>query len=357
MNRRLPAVIATLAFSLAGVGLTGCAQFGQPRIASSHRTAPPRTFALAVTVNGVLQPTPQQWAGIQAKFAEALRARGLVLVTDLALADRIIRVDFTPDPENPDEGGVARVIGTRSNPRDAATIASTTSVGRYPTSFGYLGSFQNASWSYGGYSNGYYGYGDSYYDGYSYGSATLNPVTAPIGSKPSNPPHRHNPSTREDCPPTQTYIRQLPGTLAADFGSQHTPADHPRSSPSSGNRGSWRGERTYSQSDSSPSSRPERTYSRSESSGSRGDRSYSRSDSSGSRSERSWSRSDSHSRSEPSYSHSEPSYSRSESSHSSPTISLPMSSADYSASSASPGSPSFVGPVVDSSANSNVLPH
>src|SRR5687767_574218 len=89
MKRGLFLVLLTLVV----FGTVGCASFARKSAAPQYR---PRAFALAVTVNGVLLPTPQQWAAIQAKVADELAAHGWVLVTDLALADSILRIDFTP---------------------------------------------------------------------------------------------------------------------------------------------------------------------------------------------------------------------------------------------------------------------
>lgn len=354
----------------------GCAGFARKSTATSY-ARPPRAFALAVTVNGVLQPTPQQWAAIQAKFADVLAAQGAILVTDLSLADKIIRIDFTPDPTDPENRGHARVIAMRDNPLHI--LASTTRVGRYPTAFGYAGSFQSALWGYGGFSNSYYGWRDTFYDGYSYGSGNLNPVSPPVVTRPTTP-HRPHHGNHDDCPPDR-YIRSVP-RFAGDYGS--TPANN-FPPTRSGGRDRWSG------GDGSPSSstyastsdrtRPERAWSRSSSGDSGSERTWSRGNSSGSSSgsERSWSRgssrdpgsertytrsensswrsggrtspgsensswrsrsesSGSYSRSEPSYSRSEPSHSSS-SSYSSPSYSSSSggSSSSYSSSSGSSG--------------------
>ena len=79
MKRGLLLVLLTVVV----FGTAGCAIFARKSAAAQYR---PRAFALAVTVNGVLLPTPQQWAAIQAKVADELAAHGWVLVTDLALA-------------------------------------------------------------------------------------------------------------------------------------------------------------------------------------------------------------------------------------------------------------------------------
>src|SRR4051812_41037602 len=135
-------VFSALLLVVAAFGYGGCANASRP--SARHSISRPPAYALAVTVNGGVQPTPLQWAAIQEKFAKEFAAQGWVLVTDLALADYIVRIDFTPDPTDPQNSGHAVVVGVRNNPRN--TIASTTSVYRYPTSFGYMGTFQNTNW-------------------------------------------------------------------------------------------------------------------------------------------------------------------------------------------------------------------
>lgn len=369
------------------LGAAGCATF--TRKSSAPAQFRPRAFALAVSVNGGLQPTPQQWATIQAKVAESLAVHGWVLVTDLALADSILRIDFTPGPNDPENSGVVRVIAIRDNPR--VSIASTTSVGRYPTSFGYLGSFQNATYGYSGFSNNYYyGWANSYYDGYSYGSANLNPSNPPLAppAKPINPPHRQHPDRRTDCPPiVDHYIRPRPhhpsdGSIPSWPGRESPTrgegrrwvgnSDHSPPSPSYSRSGinstprettTWLSQpaasvpaRTYSRADPSPSllnrgssrsgssdtPRSERTYTRSESTGTRPERTYSSSDSTdstGSRPERTYTRTDSarswQDRSEASAARSESSSSRPERTYTRSDSSEPRSERSYSRSESS----------------------
>src|SRR5690349_20733886 len=119
MKRRLFVALLTLL----ALGSAGCALF--PRKTVAARPSRPRAFAIAITVNGVLQPTPQQWAAIQAKVVDELAVHGWILVSDLALADDILRIHFTPNPNDPENSGRARLIGIRPNPRLA--IASTSS--------------------------------------------------------------------------------------------------------------------------------------------------------------------------------------------------------------------------------------
>lgn len=290
MNRSLLAPIALLVLVIFSVG---CATT-RPTARSTRQ----RSFVLAVTVHGSLQPTPQQWAMIQARFSRLLAARGWVLVNDVALADHILRVEFTPDPDAPDEKGHARIIAVRSNPR---SMVARRGNGPYATGgMSYSSSFSNGWMSSSFYSNSYYGYGGYYDDGYSNGSNYYTPVIfTPV---PNTPPLRHHPGFRDDCPPGQA-----PGYFAG-----HTPdpgSEHPRPPPS--DYGRWSGEHV---------ARADRSYSRASSSYSSYDSGYSRSDT----------------YSQPSYS-SEPSYSSpsySDSAASSASSSASASAAAAAASSA-----------------------
>jgi hypothetical protein len=211
--------VAGFALAVALLFVAGCANTAhQPYAASAYK---PKTFALAVTVQGALQPTPLQYAAVQEKFVDEFWAQGWVLVTDLNLADYIVRVDFTPDPADPENSGKTAVVGVRDNPRKLlAGLTTVAPVTRYPTGFSYSSAFQPSLWGSGfagGY-GGYYGWGDSAYDGYSYSSPTLNPITPPVVTP--KPPYRHHqPGQPDDCPPSRkadnpTFARHLPGDFA-----------------------------------------------------------------------------------------------------------------------------------------------
>ena len=314
-------LVAAALLSVAAFGTSGCVSHRAKSAAYQPRV---RTYALAVTVHGGLQPTPVQFAAIQAKAAQQFAGSGYVLVTDLSLAERILRIDFSPNPNDPENSGRALILGFRTNPYYA--MASSNRASPYPTSFGFAGSFTNSSLSsLNPYGYNYYGYGNSYYDGYTYSSPTLNPVNPPVSTKPVHPPFRHNP---DYCPPDSNRVRPLEGTFAAGFNPR-SPNDHPTAPSREHNPGGWSGSdrsnstASYSSRDrsdrGSSSDRSERS-SRSEASN-RGSRTYSRSDSS-----------PSYTRSEPSYSRSEPS---SSSSYSSSSSSYSSSSSDSSSSSSS----------------------
>lgn len=277
------------------LGAAGCV--GTPRIAT-HAPRGARTFALAVTVNGSLQPTPAQFAAIQAKAVQQFSPFGYMIVTDLSLAEQILRLDFTPNPNDPENSGRVSILGFRSNPLYATTRSTIASP--YPTAFGFAGSYSNTNWwalNHFGY--GYYGYGNSYYDGYSYSSPTLNPVQPPAPPKPTHPPYRHHPPhcppepTRHRPPPiefaalpTTRFVNYPTGTIAATTYTaiRSGTADRPAPAFTS----TWRGERPER-----PARSGDRTSSRSDTGSSRSGSSYSRSDSSYSRSDSSYSRSDS----------------------------------------------------------------
>jgi hypothetical protein len=229
---------------------------------------------------------------IQARFSRVLAAKGWVLVNDVSLADHILRVDFTPDPEAPEASGHATVLSIRRNPRSMVARRGT---GPYSNgAFSYSSNFSSGWMSSGFYSNSYYGYGGFYDDGYFGGSGSYTPVI--FTPTPKTPPLRHHPGFRDDCPPGHN-----PGQFAGHISDPAN--DRPRPPPS--DYGRWSGEPTTA----------------------RADRSYSRSDSSHSRSGSSYSRSDT-------YSPPTPSYSSYESSYSSPSYSDSASSVSNSASAA-----------------------
>lgn len=278
--------------------VAGCANSArQPYLAATMQRS--KSFALAVTVNGGLQPTPMQWAAIQAKFADEFAWRGWILVTDLSLADYIVRVDFTPDAIDPENTGTVAVLGIRNNPRNV--LASMTTVSRYPTGYGYgygyAGGFQNALWA-PGFSSMYYGWGDSYDNGYSYSSPTLNPVKPPPAVVKTHPPYRHqNPDGTPYCPPDRTdrphdHKWSRPSHLPGDFAAALPASTAPLPSLASSDRGRRWADRssdgTTARTDSSSTSSSGITYSRGGSNSSSSDGTYARTDSNGTRNWSSW---------------------------------------------------------------------
>jgi hypothetical protein len=238
---------------------------------------------------------------IQARFSRVLAAKGWVLVNDVSLADHILRVDFTPDPEAPEASGHATVLSVRRNPRSMVARRGT---GPYSNgAFSYSSNFSSGWMSSGFYSNSYYGYGGVYDDGYFGGSGSYTPVI--FTPTPKTPPLRHHPGFRDDCPPGHN-----PGQFAGHISDPAN--DRPRPPPS--DYGRWSGEPTTA----------------------RADRSYSRSDSSHSRSGSSYSRSDTYSPPTRSYSSYESGYSSPSHSDSASSVSNSASAVSAAASSAPP---------------------
>lgn len=227
MKRSLLFSLATLIL----VSVTGCANFARK---PALTTRGPLVVALAVTVNGSEQPTPSQWAAIVASVRPALEAAGYVFATNLATADRILRIDFTPDPLAPETRGHAVALGWRTNPSAIARTSYTSS----PSSFSYV--------NYG------MGYNNSFYDYYNGGSQTW---TRSSGDKPAPPTHTgpgHHLGRPEDCPPD--HGSRSPGRYAGGGDRSGGSSNSGSSSPGSW----WRGR---SESGSSGSSRSESSHS------------------------------------------------------------------------------------------------
>ena len=391
MKTRLFAPLVVL--SLAVLVVSGCYTTTRRPLARSYAAPRQISYALAVSVHGGLQPTPGQWAALQKKFAKELAAVGALLVTDIYLADRIIRVDFFPDETDAEGSGRAVIVSVRSNnlTNSSSSSALAFSGGRYPTTFGFGAGFLSSL--YGFDSSSYYGYGNAYYDGYTYATPTLNP-RKPVPPTPVTPPgthphpgHRnHPPGEPVRCPPllaalpvvqpaaldrvayppsegrTATFpdgLSRLGSTrsyASSDRPSTHTDRTpgYTRSEPTSSQSdrsSSWFG-RMFSSSDSGNSGNSgshssyssnrtttEYTAASAERPSSHSDRSYSRNESSYSKSDSSYSKSDSSSASSSNSNHSS-SYS-----HSSPSYSPPSSSSSsYSAPSYSPPAPSYSPP-------------
>lgn len=271
----------------------GCANLSSLAGHSPGYSAPRRapTYALAVTVHGALQPTPQQWASIQAKLADELAWRGAILVTDLALAERIIRLDFTPNPNDPETSGRLTLLGVRLNPyygySNRGVLAG---AGAWPTySFSHLMTVHRTGWwgASNFYSGDYYNYYGPWENGY---TASVALATAP--KPPPAPPQRHARSDRELCPPDALHPSpRLPASHAGldaartlHSGSEGATPTYTSPEPA---RGRWNGERSAWRSEASV--RTAGAIGTGGSSSSRGERSgYARSDRSSG-----WSRSDS----------------------------------------------------------------
>ena len=233
-----PLVLSLIA--LVALSLAGCANLTR----QSQPARGPISVALAVTVNGTEQPTPSQWAAIVAAVRPAIEAAGYVFATNLRTADRILRIDFTPDPLAPETSGRAIALGWRTNPNAVAY-----SYTNAPSSFSYV--------NYG------MGYQNSFYDYYSEHTQTW---TRSSGDKPASA----TPRRREDCPPGTDHTP--PGRFAGDHSGSH------------GRSSGWRG-RSDGSSDSGRSSRSDSSHrSDSSSSSSNSSSSYSSSSYTGSES-------------------------------------------------------------------------
>jgi hypothetical protein len=178
---------AVLAAGIA-LGVAGCAS--QPTIAGSHVASgrPARTFALAVTLPDGSQLTPQQWAIVKATFQAQLATAGLSLVDDLSLADRIIRVVYTPAEDDPTNGN-AVVMSVRPNP-----------VYAYNTGLSYSPAYASMN-PYNFFGYGYNSFNN--YDTYSYLDTSYT-----SGSPRIDHPNHSRPNHPVDCPPDTNGANQ-----------------------------------------------------------------------------------------------------------------------------------------------------
>ena len=268
-------LLAGIAVLALGLLASGCNH-------SARRTANP-TFghrvAIALTVNGTEQPSPQQWAALFAALQPQLAAYGLVLVDDLAQADRILRIDFTPSIIDPNNSGRATVLGWRANPLHGYSYANNSSTSFPSASYtSGMSAYNSSTYGYDRYPNG--GYSPGYGGGSSGGSTTVA-TTAP--AKPNHPGYRHDDRPPgQPNPPGHRHDDRPPGTTPPASGDHGRYAggdrppnpdrsSHPRPSPPALPP-------TYASSSGSSSSYSAPSYS--SSSGSSG--SYSSSSSSGS---------------------------------------------------------------------------
>lgn len=253
------------ALALGALLLSGCASVRHPQ-----PTPQPRKFALAVTVYGSLQPTPAQWAVVQAAARRELAAVGWVLVNDLAEADQIIRVDFTPDPVDPEHAGRAVVIEFRDNPLRALTTIQPAAARSYT----YTGTASRSLYGYHDYPYSIY---SSYSDGYTYDepSGTVTPVPPSRVTPPPKPPSpsgRHTDRADRDPDTRRTGISRHGGSETrrrddGDGGRRHEPPPS-YSRSDSGHSGGSGSSSSSSYSSGSSSSYSSSSYSSSSDSGS-----------------------------------------------------------------------------------------
>ena len=217
----LVALVAILTFGLFG---TGCSHFARRNSAATVGNR----VAIALTINGTEQPTPQQWATMIKAIEPELAVYGLVLVDDLALADRILRIDITPSLTDPNSGR-AVVLGWRANPLRGITYARAGSTPAFRTSYtSGLSTYYNSTFGYERYSD--HGYSSGYAGGSS-GGSTAAPTNPP--GKPTHPEtHRGDRPPGTTPPADRGRGRYAGGELPRhpDRGHRHEP---PTSSPTS----------------------------------------------------------------------------------------------------------------------------
>jgi hypothetical protein len=292
------------------LGLSGCAQ--QPILGGSHVPAsrPAKTFALAVTLPDGSQPTPAQWAAVKTAFEQQLAAAGATLTDNISLADKIIRVVFTPAEDDPSNGN-AMVLSVRDNPAYAFNTSTSLMPVSYASSFGlgYSSAFGPSYYV-------YYGYND-YYSG---GSGAI--ITPRI-----EPPTHHRPTQPVDCPPGQERPSRGGDHFAGGSNGSWNRGDQ------GDHGGTWTrsndGTRTWTRVDSDGNTR---TWTRS-TGGDGTTRTWTRGGDNGSGG-RTWTRSDNNNGGGRTWTRSEPSYSSSNSSSGS-GYSSSSSSSSYSSSSSS----------------------
>ena len=173
--------------------------------------------AVVLSVSGGTAPTAEQWALVTTAVRPQLEARGMVLVKNLADADRIIHIDFTPDPLSSNTAGNAVVLGWRVNPLGPLAYVGTpgnlTQV-NYSSGFSV---YNRAMYGYDRFPDNYYGYGygNSYYTG---GTTSVTPVTPPLEKPKPSPPIKPG----EECPPGSTPTSQRNhGRLAGGDPPEH----------------------------------------------------------------------------------------------------------------------------------------
>lgn len=170
---RRTALLILLLASATLILFTGCNQRSGSSIGNR--------VGVALTVNGGSSPSAQQTQLILTSIRPELERQGFIIVTDLNQADRIIRVDFTPDEFFPEIAGSAVVLGWRVNPAIHSGYGS--------GSYAYQ-PFLNAYYA----SN--YGYDRYSYDYTRYDSRGYDSSTPPHNSKGPNDGSSTRPENR-----------------------------------------------------------------------------------------------------------------------------------------------------------------
>ena len=243
MRPSLPSFLALIAIVTLTLLSTGCVNLS--RRASSNRVA------VALTVNGNDQPNAEQWANVIAALTPELTAQGLVLVKNLAEADRILRIDFTPNLVAPNSAGHVVFLGWRINPLRTLTFAANPRMSLASVNYSSgLSAYHNSPYGYDRFADYNYSYG--------HGGGVPSP-TNPTPPPPdiAAPPGRH----RGDHPPgTPPPERHGPGRYVGvdphphpNPGNRHRPDHPPRAASSDGSSSysSSTGSSSYSSSSSS----------------------------------------------------------------------------------------------------------
>ena len=242
MKRYLVILFAALGLAVIGAG---CAQTSRWP-SRSYRRGPTNTVAIALTVNGGDKPTPEQFALVCKAAEPQLAALGWELVTDVNHADRIVRIDFTPNPLAPDTSGRAVYLGMRLNPRGPTALAyAAAAANRGTPGFG----FTSLTTSY---SNPYYGYDryDAWNDGsYTYSTPTI--ARPERSAESSYVSYRRSASTdasdsysysRSSWSDSSYYSRPDSGSYSSASSSSSSyspPSTSSYSAPSSTSCGAW----------------------------------------------------------------------------------------------------------------------
>ena len=101
-------IIVTFSAIVSMASTFGCAN-------SSGRAPPASSLAIAITTPGT-PPSAQQLTTINQLLQSQITSRGFVVATNVAFADYVMRVRFTPDTVNP-PGGHLEFLGIERNHR------------------------------------------------------------------------------------------------------------------------------------------------------------------------------------------------------------------------------------------------
>ncbi len=168
MNPKPHAFISACLLALAALIVTaGCTTSSNSTAGKDYLPKGVPTYALAVAVRGGVEPTPEQWNVMYAKFAQALAARGMILINDYSRAEHIINIEFLPDPTNPNRGtALINSIVANAAYGKSPVIARTTTTTSYNTSGYAYDPIWASNYGYDPYGYSGFGYGYGGYYGY-----------------------------------------------------------------------------------------------------------------------------------------------------------------------------------------------